>query len=1029
MSKLIDGLKSISDFLNDALGAVGDSGVVDAVKSASQLSKQVLDSSLVQAAGQAASDTLPVIAFALKYAEILTRENDPEKQGYAACTMAYNRSVEQVIRAAGRDLVGLKRTAGSLELLSSKGDDDAVDMQSFVLDGSALSHGFVQRANGVFREFLGQIRVADEKVTNRLVNGVQYRFLTNLRVLMTHPDTESLFAAFTAMSQFDREDYRARRALEEHLRYQVWSFNEAPVFGQEPFALNDVYVDMDCGVLRWGQIQGPERGRGRFAGEEESKQKNPYSEVDSERQSLMEVVLDLIADPQMNEPIVIQGVAGAGKSSFTRKLVHELYESGLYPVRVLLKHLDLKQDIRDAFPGAIEFGGERFWQNQYRPEFDGKWFAERLNLNEETHFRGQKLSPYVFIFDGWDEISTGSSAGFKDRIHEVLQDIRRYFIDQRRGRPKMRVIVTGRPTVDVTKPGFLRKDTPVLTVRSLNHKQLGQYLKQLVRAYQSKPVTVEGEVLDIGDRDESWFEGALKNYSEGFQAMLQAHREHRGEDTPSGKLAVLGMPLLANLAVRLMLECQSQEQMQALLDVPTTLYRALVDMTYQKGAKPESADIEGEDRYRIVGRDLRVLLWRTAAAMTATGNESISREELRLRIDWEEEELQQVIKETTEDNVLSGLIISYFFKEGSPEQGCEFLHKSFREYLFAEGIVELLKEYGRDERVGETCERDSEKGLRERKVYWKDFDKDDPRYDFSHRLSKVLATQWLTPEVKNHLEQLLEWEIQRSCGTEVISLPGKATDALSRSEWEFVRDGLADLWSWWADGVMSRPQPVFAKRRGDKKFDPPFAVELVEWCSPEDPAEWKTGASFEVESIASVDGRIGDAFFHLTVVVHAALLRINITNVESHQKAITNTISKRRYQWSNTDRTELIYFSPSGKSPNDFKNFCARINASGWRPQGQFPSYSAIHYTNLCQVDLDGASLDGANLDGANLDRASLARANLDGAILDGAILDGAGLNGANLYGANLYGARYDSHTSFPEHFNPDDRGMMKDDG
>ncbi|MBT9314029.1 pentapeptide repeat-containing protein [Leptothoe spongobia] len=60
------------------------------------------------------------------------------------------------------------------------------------------------------------------------------------------------------------------------------------------------------------------------------------------------------------------------------------------------------------------------------------------------------FSPYVLIFDGWDEISTGSTQGFKDAIDQVLNEIRSQFIDQRRGKPAMRVILTGRPSVDVT---------------------------------------------------------------------------------------------------------------------------------------------------------------------------------------------------------------------------------------------------------------------------------------------------------------------------------------------------------------------------------------------------------------------------------------------------------------------------------------------------------------------------------------------------------------------------------------------------
>jgi hypothetical protein len=43
-----------------------------------------------------------------------------------------------------------------------------------------------------------------------------------------------------------------------------------------------------------------------------------------------------------------------------------------------------------------------------------------------------------------------------------------------------------------------------------------------------------------------------------------------------------------------------------------------------------------------------------------------------------------------EDDPFVKLMVSFYFKGGHPDQGVEFAHKSFREYLFAEHIVETL---------------------------------------------------------------------------------------------------------------------------------------------------------------------------------------------------------------------------------------------------------------------------------------------------------------------------------------------------
>jgi len=71
--------------------------------------------------------------------------------------------------------------------------------------------------------------------------------------------------------------------------------------------------------------------------------------------------------------------------------------------------------------------------------------------------------------------------------------------------------------------------------------------------------------------------------------------------------------------------------------------------------------------------------------------------------------------------------------------------------------------------------------------------------------------------------------------------------------------------------------------------------------------------------------------------------------------------------------------------------------------------------------------LFGADLTGATLVKANLSGANLYGADLPGADLRGANLSGADLTEANLTEAKYSDNTKFPEGFNPDGEGMIKE--
>lgn len=89
-----------------------------------------------------------------------------------------------------------------------------------------------------------------------------------------------------------------------------------------------------------------------------------------------------------------------------------------------------------------------------------------------------------------------------------------------------------------------------------------------------------------------------------------------------------------------------------------------------------------------------------------------------------------------------------------------------------------------------------------------------------------------------------------------------------------------------------------------------------------------------------------------------------------------------------------------------------------------------LNEADLSEAILNGADLTGADLRGANLARADLNWADLSGANLQGAHLQGANLAWANLgtadlAGANLTGAQYNSHTRWPEQFDPQAAGAI----
>jgi Pentapeptide repeats (8 copies) len=437
------------------------------------------------------------------------------------------------------------------------------------------------------------------------------------------------------------------------------------------------------------------------------------------------------------------------------------------------------------------------------------------------------------------------------------------------------------------------------------------------------------------------------------------------------------------------------------------------------------------------------------------GREAVSFAELRNRLEeddeiiktWRSDQgLRGIVDDATRESVLHELVVNFYFKGGNTSIGCEFLHKSFREYLFAEAIVAVLKDLS----GGKSGPLEAPKV-----EYWQDFGDGAPHFKASRALSRLLAPQWLTDEVRTHLLWLLK----------------KETEA-EPERWEWISDLLLDIYIWWAEGVHLRPQPI--RKRGKTEWLPAFVNELLEYSLPFDP---ETPA--EPIRVVALDAHLGEALMQIAAGAHALLP----TRADLDPDGNGLRANYRRLKGGKRK------FAPGGNGY--FGPLCNRINAAGWRPNDRFPSEAHLPLVDLSgeicvgfdfsmaniinsnlekallthaifintnmtgvqlqkallrgailfgvnldkadlrNLDLVGTELGYANLEGANLERANLERANLkhaklqgaklqgenleradfERADLEGANLEGANLEGANLKGANLEGARTKKET------------------
>ncbi len=784
-------------------------------------------------------------------------------------------------------------------------------------------------------------------------NEVNIRFPGCLKSLVTHPDTRDKFSSFADSLHYGNKEHRVRAAWFDHFEYQRYQFEDKNVFGEEPFSLSDIYVETECGLITCGELWEKAHGKekkessdpDRFT--EEHKSTDPFNEHCGGRHNLLVSVMKLLGNKSFRDAIVIQGPAGSGKSAFTLRLTMELLRSGLKPIRIRFRDIPLQSmNIEDALPESV-----RFWDVDQRAgdlpaARPDELFLEMALFDQTVKYGNAEICPYVIILDGWDEVSVAAQKGFAVRISEILSQIRDRFLT-RGNRPIVRVILTGRPSTAVSSSSFLTKQTQLLTIRPLEPKALKAFVENLAFRLVDKK--------EPHKADSKRFSSVLSSYSEEFEVRFKEHpssqRKHR-------RMEVLGLPLLTHLAVRLMVRWPDAD-LSPLVENPTTLYRQLTNLTCEKGGR------YGREAFDpgIPGEDLRDLLHETAAAMTVFGRDSIPYDELDIRLSQMNEELIERVQRVTEEHPVSSLMINFFFKGGRTELGAEFLHKSFREFLFAEAIEESLKKYGKNAPTN-LPEQSSEH-------FSKDFQIEDPRYELSRRIGSLLAPQWLTEEVCTFIEGLILWEIGRSGGKQIEKSLGATTEKLSLSEWRKVADGLADLWNWWGEGVHLRSQPKFLGKK-IVGWESPYVDELVHWAMQQDLPKGQIPIA---PRTTSMDGHLGDGIFRIAAFVHHYLaeLTCNTPKSKNDKEKLKDAQKVRRYQSvSVRNGKQTVRFAPSKPDRSYFFNYAARINAVGWHPGTVFPSglfMESVDFSKsfLALFGFAGCRLKGSDFNGANL--------------------------------------------------------------
>ena len=406
VAESIGEVRSFTEYASDLAEAVGKSEFLPALRSVAP--------GWATAVGQSAGESLPLAKFALKLAEKLPDKPGAKQLGILACTLALERAASQALMVQGPPanrvpmIDSIKEAKAKVKKLRV---DDPEILRGFSLDQPA-AHFFVWQALDALRLPFAALGYSEAEIRS-VGAGIRQDFKTELKDVLSEPASKEKFAPFVQWTQMGAEEDRAYYALQTRMAQQREEFHFRPVMGSEPFTLSEVYVETDCGELEWKII----RGDGKTA------PVDAFQEKHGGRRTIISAVLDYMGRAKFRDAVVIQGGPGAGKSCFTLRLSDQLAKEGLCPLRFRIRDLHrMDLPLLDALSAAIT-DPEELTAEPSRVPKPSHALMEGKIFDEDVTFGDARISRYVLILDGWDEVSTAEK-DYQSQVHDLLQRVR-----------------------------------------------------------------------------------------------------------------------------------------------------------------------------------------------------------------------------------------------------------------------------------------------------------------------------------------------------------------------------------------------------------------------------------------------------------------------------------------------------------------------------------------------------------------------------------------------------------------------------
>ncbi|PKR49753.1 pentapeptide repeat-containing protein, partial [Thalassospira marina] len=696
----------------------------------------------------------------------------------------------------------------------------------------------------------------------------------------------------------------AARREADWARHNFWissQFTDEPVFSPNadetvPFAA--VYLRLRCFWNEEIAIETDDRERGEI-------QRTAHVS------NLHEALHDwLKGDARKDAVRVIAGGPGCGKSSFARAFAHEVAQDSLKHrvalIRLQYTHLtgELDHDIAAYFHKFNSLVSPK--GNPGLPESPLEW-------------RKEDAAPLLLIFDGLDEL-TADAGDAETYARAFLLSLDRMLSPLNRDGPAVRAVVLGRNIA--CEQAMKAANLPLPTM--LNVAPIAPMTRQICLLGKAPPKDRQ----DLFDPNNLMQKDQRETYWQQWAQAWALDADNIPEPVTHKSMSALNLePLLLHLLINSKY-CGAEWQQAAANR--NLVYEDILEKIYERNKDKghfASHNISRKDFFDLM-EVLGLAAWRGNGR---TGNEREFRTVRKLHL-RKEKHFKSIHAAS-----LKSVALNVHTRHGgnSDDDGFEFIHKSFGEFLAARGLLSHAR------RLADKVVEDED--LEQLAEQW----------------SELIKGAELTPYI---IEFLYDEARHRLTPTKAVE----------------IKEGLTEMLNW----VIEHGLPV------------PKAFSILKWRTLETYQRCAESALLATASasacIIPIDQKKSDACPSPTIDININVFPDSAIAFVSRLTFSQNMVARSVFRRINLSGTDLnrVNLSDANLSGADLNG--ADLSEANL-------SEADLSEANLIGADLIGADLSMANLSMANLDGADVSSADLRGSDLSSADLRETDLSGADL--------------------------------